>query len=29
MAKMKELTVRMENKPGTLAAMAEALGKPR
>jgi hypothetical protein len=27
MAKLKELTVWMENKPGTLAAMAEALGK--
>ncbi len=25
MAKLKELTVWMENKPGTLAAMAEAL----
>jgi hypothetical protein len=29
MAKLKELTVWMENKPGTLAAMAEALGKAR
>ena len=29
MAKMKELTVTMENKPGTLAAMAEALGKAK
>jgi hypothetical protein len=29
MAKLKELTVWMENKPGTLAAMAQALGKAR
>jgi hypothetical protein len=29
MAKLKELTVWMENKPGTLAAMAEALGKAK
>jgi len=29
MAKMKELTVWMENKPGTLAAMAKALGKAK
>jgi hypothetical protein len=27
MAKLKELTVWLENKPGTLAVMAEALGK--
>jgi hypothetical protein len=29
MAKLKELAVWMENKPGTLAAMAEALGKAK
>jgi len=29
MAKLKELTVWIENKPGTLAAMAEALGKAK
>ena len=29
MAKLKELTVWMENKPGTLAVMAEALGKAK
>ena len=29
MAKLKELTVWLENKPGTLAAMAEALGKAK
>jgi len=29
MGNMKELTVWLENKPGTLAAMAEALGKAK
>jgi hypothetical protein len=29
MAKLKQLTVWMENKPGTLAVMAEALGKAK
>ena len=29
MAKLKELTVWIENKPGTLAAMAKALGKAK
>src|SRR5262245_4427035 len=29
MAKLKELTVWMENKPGTLVVMAEALGKAK
>jgi hypothetical protein len=29
MGKMKELTVWMENKPGTLAAMGEALAKAK
>ena len=29
MAKLKELTVWLENKPGTLAVMAEALGKAK
>jgi hypothetical protein len=29
MAKFKELTIWMENKPGTLSAMAEALGKAK
>jgi hypothetical protein len=29
MAKVKELTVWLENKPGTLAVMAEALGKAK
>lgn len=29
MAKMKELTVQMANKPGTLAALGQALGKAK
>ena len=29
MAKLKELTIWLENKPGTLAVMAEALGKAK